>query len=176
MSHDNRVYLNTTQNNIVVLDSEHNQITVSHPVTQVIEITQATTPTITVIEETPNNVSVTEALGNTVIVTSPGPQGPVVTESDPVFTAWTSSFNSYTGSVQTQVNSLNSATSSYVLNSVTSSMSVLVKCHCICPALFPVLKLWCVLTVGVVAIVKALTKQIVGFCPLHFDFHAANIV
>ena len=125
MSHDNRVYLNTTQNNIVVLDSEHNQITVSHPVTQVIEITQATTPTITVIEETPNNVSVTEALGNTVIVTSPGPQGPVVTESDPVFTAWTSSFNSYTGSVQTQVNSLNSATSSYVLNSVTSSMSVL---------------------------------------------------
>ena len=55
-------------------------------------------------------------------------------------------------------------------------VSVLVKCHCICPALFPFLKLWCVLAVGVVAIVEALTKQIVGFCPLHFDFHAANIV
>ena len=55
MSHDNRIYVNTTQNNLVVIDSEHNQLTVTHPITQVIEITQSPRPTIIVTEETPNN-------------------------------------------------------------------------------------------------------------------------
>ena len=119
MSHDNRVYLNTTLNNVVVIDSDHNQITVTHPITQVIEITQSPTPTVTVVEETPNNVSVTEAIGNTVIVSATGPQGPQgIRGMDPELTA----LELFTGSIQTQVNSLRAATSSYVQNSQTASM------------------------------------------------------
>ena len=119
MSHDNRVYLNTTLNNVVVIDSDHNQITVTHPVTQVIEITQSPTPTVTVVEETPNNVSVTEAIGNTVIVSATGPQGiQGIRGADPELTA----LEQFTGSIQTQVNLLRAATSSYVQNSQTASM------------------------------------------------------
>lgn len=121
MSHDNRVYLNTTLNNVVVIDSEQNQITVTNPITQVIEITQSPTPTVTVVEETPNNVSVTEAIGNTVIVSAVGPQGVKGDRgAEPELTA----LELFTGSIQTQVNLLQAATSSYVLNSVTSSMTV----------------------------------------------------
>lgn len=119
MSHDNRVYLNTTLNNVVVIDSEQNQITVTNPVTQVIEITQSPTPTVTVVEETPNNVSVTEAIGNTVIVSATGPQGiQGIRGADPELTA----LEQFTGSIQTQVNLLRAATSSYVQNSQTASM------------------------------------------------------
>ena len=119
MSHDNRVYLNTTLNNVVVIDSDQNQITVTHPVTQVIEITQSPTPTVTVVEETPNNVSVTEAVGNTVIVSATGPQGiQGIRGADPELTA----LEQFTGSIQTQVNLLRAATSSYVQNSQTASM------------------------------------------------------
>jgi hypothetical protein len=119
MSHDNRIYVNTTQNNLVVIDSEHNQLTVTHPITQVIEITQSPRPTIIVTEETPNNVSVTEAVGNTVIVSATGPQGIKGDRgSDPELTA----LELFTASIQTQVNNLATATSSYVLNSITASM------------------------------------------------------
>lgn len=121
MSHDNRIYVNTTQNNLVVIDSEHNQLTVTHPITQIIEITQSPRPTIIVTEETPNNVSVTEAVGNTVIVSALGLQGIKGDRgADPELTA----LELFTGSIQTQVNALQAATSSYVLNSVTSSMTV----------------------------------------------------
>ena len=53
------------------------------------------------------------------------------TETDPIFVArsgsfvTTSSFGQFTSSIQNQVNSLTNATSSYVLNSQTSSMTVL---------------------------------------------------
>ena len=119
MSHDNRVYLNTTLNNVVVIDSEQNQITVTNPITQVIEITQSPTPTVTVVEETPNNVSVTEAIGNTVIVSATGPQGPQGIQG-PV--ANLTALEQFTGSIQTQVNTLQAATSSYIQNSLTASM------------------------------------------------------
>jgi hypothetical protein len=119
MSHDNRIYVNTTQNNLVVIDGEQNQLTVTHPITQVIEITQAPRPTVIVTEETPNNVSVTEAVGNTVIVSATGPQGIKGDRgSDPELTA----LELFTGSIQTQVNNLAAVTASYVLNSVTASM------------------------------------------------------
>lgn len=119
MSHDNRIYVNTTQNNLVVIDSEHNQLTVTHPITQVIEIIQSPRPTVIVTEETPNNVSVTEAVGNTVIVSALGLQGIKGDRgAEPNLTA----LEAFTGSIQTQVNNLAAATSSYVLNSVTASM------------------------------------------------------
>ncbi len=75
MSHDNRIYVNTTQNNLVVIDGEQNQLTVTHPITQVIEIIQSPRPTVIVTEETPNNVSVTEEIGKVINVVSLGPQG-----------------------------------------------------------------------------------------------------
>lgn len=122
MSHDNRIYVNTTQNNLVVIDSEHNQLTVTHPITQVIEITQSPRPTIIVTEETPNNVSVTEAVGNTVIVSALGLQGIKGDRgADPNLTA----LEAFTGSIQVQVNNLTALTSSYILKTVTSSMTVL---------------------------------------------------
>jgi hypothetical protein len=126
MSHDNRIYVNTTQNNLVVIDSEHNQLTVTHPITQVIEITQSPRPTIIVTEETPNNVSVTEAVGNTVIVSALGLQGIKGDRgADPNLTA----LEAFTGSIQTQVNNLTALTSSYILKTVTSSMTVLSSSH-----------------------------------------------
>ena len=116
MSHDNRIYVNTTQNNLVVIDSEHNQLTVTHPITQIIEITQSPRPTIIVTEETPNNVSVTEAVGNTVIVSALGLQGIKGDRgADPNLTA----LEAFTGSIQVQVNNLTALTSSYILKTVT---------------------------------------------------------
>jgi hypothetical protein len=110
MSHDNRIYVNTTQNNLVVIDGEQNQLTVTHPITQVIEITQSPRPTIIVTEETPNNVSVTEAIGNTVIVSAVGLQGVKGDRgSEPELTA----LELFTGSIQIQVNNLTSLTASY---------------------------------------------------------------
>jgi len=126
MSHDNRIYVNTTQNNLVVIDGEQNQLTVTHPITQVIEITQSPRPTIIVTEETPNNVSVTEAIGNTVIVSAVGLQGVKGDRgSEPELTA----LEAFTGSIQIQVNNLTALTSSYILKTVTSSMTVLSSSH-----------------------------------------------
>lgn len=75
MSHDNKVTVNTTLNNVVIIDSEQNQISVSHPVTQVIEVTAQPAHAVTVIEETPNRVTVNESDTRIIYVSSVGPQG-----------------------------------------------------------------------------------------------------
>lgn len=75
MSHDNKVTVNTTLNNVVIVDSDQNQVNITHPVTRVIEVTAQPATTVTVIEETPNQVNVNESETRIIHVAAVGPQG-----------------------------------------------------------------------------------------------------
>lgn len=77
-----------------------------------------------------NIVTVTQPVSNVIYVAAVGPQGPQGpagtggggSETDPIFVAWSGSINTFTSSIQTQVNNLTAATSSYMLTSATQSM------------------------------------------------------
>ena len=67
-------------------------------------------------------VTVTQPVTNVITIAVPGPQG---ITGPPGADADITGLNAFTGSIQSQVNNLAAATSSYVLNAQTASMSVL---------------------------------------------------
>ena len=80
----------------------------------------------------PNRLEVVQPESSVIYVATPGPQGPQGPagtggggSSDlTALNSFSASMLTFTGSIQTQVNNLTAATSSYVLNSATSSMIV----------------------------------------------------
>jgi hypothetical protein len=71
----------------------------------------------------------------------------------------TSSFNSFTSSIQSQVDSLTNATSSYILNSQTSSMSVLSSSFALTASYVPNALITASVTSNVITFTKGDTSQ-----------------
>jgi phage gp45-like len=100
--------------NTVNIQPDNNRITVVNPDGCSVNVTQPITNVIQV--ATPG---ITGPIGLTGPSGSVGPSGSFDTSSF----VTTSSFNSFTSSIQSEVNSLTSVTSSYVLNSQTGSFT-----------------------------------------------------